>query len=217
LRAIGTRVRVFHPVENRLARLLRRPDPPGEPIDDPALARWLYGASWASEQGDWVNRFFVWNCDEPAAKAWFLPLTDGDDDSMLDEWTGDPLDLLPLFDRAWPLVPQSERPEDWSILVQADEPGWVIVSQLDDPQWSAHWTGLDGQGEYDDWGIQPAFRKPGETAGGWQAIEIPSNGRWSLRLTYQPDDLVEGTAISFVAWIAWAVGALAAGLRRKAR
>src|SRR5262249_28981392 len=53
--ATGTRLRVFHPVENRLARLRTRTDLPGEPIDDPALARWLYGASWASEQGDWVN------------------------------------------------------------------------------------------------------------------------------------------------------------------
>jgi hypothetical protein len=216
LRATGTRLRVFHPVENRLAHLVRRSDPPGEPIDDPALARWLYGASWASEQGDWVNRFFVWRCDEPAAKAWFLPLTGGDDESMLDEWSGDPLDLLPLFDRAWPLAPESARPEDWTIPVQADERGWVIVSQLDDTQWSAHWTSLDGQGEY-DWKIQPAFRKPGQAAGGWQAIEVPFTGRWSLRLTYQPHDLVEGTAISIVAWIAWAFTALAAALRRKAR
>ncbi len=77
LRATGTRLRIFHPVENRVSQLLRRPELPGEPIDDPALARWLYGASWASEQGDWVNRFLVWRCDEPPAKAWFLPLTDG--------------------------------------------------------------------------------------------------------------------------------------------
>ena len=51
LRATGTRLRIFHPVENRVNRFLRRPELPGEAIDDPALARWLYGASWASEQG----------------------------------------------------------------------------------------------------------------------------------------------------------------------
>ncbi len=215
LRATGTRLRVFHPVENRLARLVSRSDLPGEPIDDPALARWLYGSSWAAEQGDWVNRFFVWRCDEPAAKAWFLPLTDGDDEPILDEWLGEPQDMLPLFERAWPLAAESARPEDWSILVQADEAGWVIVSQLDDPQWSAHWTSLEGQGDF-DWEIRPAFRKPGDTAGGWQAIRVPFDGRWSLRLTYEPRDLAEGATISIVAWIAWAFVALAAGLRRKA-
>ena len=153
--------------------LLRRPELPGEAIDDPALARWLYGASWAAEQGDWVNRFLVWRCDEPAAKAWFLPLTGDDDESMLDDWTGDPRDLLPLFDRAEPLVPESSRPEEWTIPVQADEPGWVIVSQLDDPQWTARWIGMEGQGEY-AWEIRPAFRTPGDTAGGWQPSRSPS-------------------------------------------
>ncbi len=185
LRATGTRLRVFHPVENRLARLLKRADLPGDPIDDPALARWLYGASWASEQGDWVNRFYVWRCDEPAAKAWFLPFTGVDDESLLDEWSGDPLDLLPLFDRAWPLAAESARPEDWSIPVDADGPGWVIVSQLHDPQWTAHWTSLEGLGESDG-PIRPVFRKPGDTAGGWQAIQVTLSGRWSLRLMYQP-------------------------------
>jgi hypothetical protein len=213
LRATGTRLRVFHPVENRLAHLLKRSDLPGEPIDDPALARWLYGATWAAEQGDWVNRFLVWRRDQPAAKAWFLPLTDDDDESILDEWMGDPLDLLTLFDRAWPLAAESSRPEDWSIAVPADEPGWVIVSQLDDPQWSARWISLEDQGEY-DWEIRPAFRKPGEAAGGWQAIRVPFNGRWSLRLRYEPRDLTEGAATSIVAWIAWAVTALVAALRR---
>lgn len=215
LRATGTKLRIFHPVENRLARVLTRTDLPGEPIDDPALARWLYGASWASEQGDWVNRFLVWRCDEPAARAWFLPLTGSDDESMLDEWSGDPVDLLPLFDRAWPLAAESARPENWSIPVNADGPGWVIISRLHDPQWSARWINLDGEGET-DWEIRPAFRPPDQAGGGWQSIMVPWNGRWSLHLTYQPHDLNEGAATSIVAWIAWAFTGLAAGWRRYA-
>ncbi len=77
-------------------------------------------------------------------------------------------------------------------MVQADEPGWVIVSQLDDPQWSARWSSLEGEGDFDA-EIRPAFRKPGETAGGWQHVKVPFNGRWTLRLTYEPRDVVEGT------------------------
>ena len=49
----------------------------------------------------------------------------------------------------------------------------MIVSQLDDPQWTARWIGLDGQGEFDG-EILPAFRKPGDTAGGWQTSRSPS-------------------------------------------
>ena len=214
LQATGTRLRIFHPIENRVAAILRRPELPGEVIDDPALARWIYGASWAAEQGDWVTRFQVWRCDEPSAKAWFLPLTGDEDESMLDEWTGDPRDILPLFARAEPLMVVRSRPEDLTIMVQADQPGWVIVSQLDDPQWSARWSSVEGEGDY-DWEILPAFRKPGETAGGWQHIKVPFNGRWSLRLTYEPRDIVEGTAISIMAWVSWLVCALAVGLRRK--
>jgi hypothetical protein len=212
--ATGARLRVFHPVEIRLARIRARTDLPGEPLQDPALARWLYGASWASEQGDWVNRFLVWRSDEPAARAWFLPLTEGDEESMLDEGTGDARDLLPLFDQADPLPAESARPEDVTIPLQADEPGWVIVSQLDDPQWSARWIGLEGQGEFEE-RIRPAFRKPGDTAGGWQAIKVPFNGRWALRLTYEPRDVLEGAGISLVAWVGWAVCALATALRRR--
>ena len=163
-----------------------------------------------------MNRFLVWRCDEPAAKAWFLPLTGDEDESMLDDWTGDPRDILPLFDRAEPLVADRSRPEDWTIVVQADGPGWVIVSQLDDPQWSARWISLEGEGDY-PWEIRPAFRKPGDTAGGWQYIKVPFNGRWSLRLTYEPRDVLEGTAISIMAWMSWAVCALAVGLRRRPR
>jgi hypothetical protein len=216
LRATGTRLRVFPPVEIRVRQLLKRAELPGEPIDDPALARWLYGASWAAEQGDWVNRFLVWTCDDPPAKAWFLTFTDDEEESILGKWTGDPARLLELFDRAEPLPAESGRPEEWTILVQADEPGWVVVSQLDDPQWSARWVGLDGQGEYPG-EIRPAFRKPDETAGGWQAIEAPQGGRWMLRLTYEPRDVLEGVAISTIAWIAWAFCALAAALRRRPR
>jgi hypothetical protein len=219
LRATGTRLRIFHPVENRVNRFLRRPELPGEAIDDPALARWLYGASWVSEQGDWVNRFLVWRCNELPAKAWFLPLTEDDDEPMLDDWTGDVRDLLPLFDRAEPLPNDRSRPEDWTIMVPANVPGLVIVSQLDDPQWSGRWVDQEDEGEFDA-EIRPAFRKPGETAGGWQYVKVPYNGadrRLSLRLTYEPRDVLEGTWISFMGWMAWATCAVAAALRRRPR
>ncbi len=72
----GTSLRVFAPLENRINHFLGRNEHAAETIDDPALARWLYGASWADEQGDWVQKFSIWRSPEPPVRAWFLPLTD---------------------------------------------------------------------------------------------------------------------------------------------
>ncbi len=216
--ATGTRLRIFHPLEIRLARMARLPALPGEPVDDPALARWIYGASWVAEQeGEWINRFLVWRCNDRPARAWFLPLTSKTDQSILDDWKGDPRDILPLFERASPLVLASDRPDELRVRVPAVEPGWVIVSQLADPQWRAHWISREGKGDYLDEPIKPAFRMPGEIHGGWQYLEPPFNGRWELRLRYVPDDLHEGVVISLLAWSCWTAGAIAVLLRRRPR
>ena len=110
---------------------------------------------------------------------------------MLDEWSGDPGTSCRCSTAPSRWRPSRSRPEEWTISVEADEPGWVIVSQLADPQWTARWIGLDGQGEFDG-EILPAFRKPGETAGGWQRVEVPGSGRWTLRLEYDARDVVGG-------------------------
>ena len=146
LRATGTSLRIFSPLENRINHVLRRTEHTEEMIEDPALARWLYGASWTDEQGDWVQKFSIWRSEEPAVRAWFLPFGVDRDETILDDWSGDPKDILPLFDRAEPLHVESLRPEEWTIPLFADEPGWVIVSQLHDPQWKARWISLDGRG-----------------------------------------------------------------------
>ncbi len=88
---------------------------------------------------------------------------------------------------------------------------WVIVSQLADPQWQARWIGLDGQGEYDG-PILPTFRKGGEP-GGWQRVEVPGPGRWTLRLNYDAHDVAEGMAISIIAWVSWILVAVSTAIR----
>ena len=82
--------------------------------------------------------------------------------------------------------------------VEASEPGWVIVSQLADPQWKARWIGLDRPWESDAL-VQTAFRRP-DKPGGWQCIEIPAAGHWTLRLEYEARDAALGMGISIIAW-----------------
>jgi hypothetical protein len=212
LRATGTSLRVFSPIENQLAHVLRRAEHFQETIEDPVLADWLYGSTWTGELGPWVHRFRIWHSEEPAIRAWLLPLTEDDDERILDGWSGDPREILALFERAEPLPAESSRPEEWMISVQAGEPSWVIVSQLDDPQWKAHWIGLEGQGVHDA-EILPTFRKPGEP-GGWQRVGVPA-GRWTIRLEYEPVDVSEGIGISIVAWSCWVVCAFQVFLRSR--
>jgi hypothetical protein len=215
LRAAGAKLRVFAPIENRVNHVVRRAEHTHETIDDPALAGWLYGARWTADLGPWVRRFSLWRAPEPPVRAWLVPLTEVADPAILDEWSGDPMEILALLERAEPLAATSPRPEEWEIWVDAGPPAWVIVSQLADPQWKARWIGLEGQGRRDD-PILPAFRKRGEP-GGWQRVEVPGRGRWTLRLEYEPRDVAEGIAISTLAWLAWLAGALQALIRSGTR
>jgi hypothetical protein len=206
LRATGADLRVFSPVENRINHFLGRKGVGAETIEDPALAGWLYGASWAEEQGDWVKTFSIWRSPEPSIRAWSVPLTCDLDVDMLGT-SPDLEDLLDLLGRVEPLSSESARPEEWTIPVWVREPGWVVISQLHDPQWKARWIGMEGQGEYDT-PILPAFQDKDEP-GGWQRVEVPGEGFWKLHLEYEPRAAAEGAAISTIAWTGWWIGAFA--------
>ena len=67
LRATGTGVRVFDPIENRREQVLGREDAAlRETIEDPALASWLFGASWVADHGPWARTFSIWRRREHA-------------------------------------------------------------------------------------------------------------------------------------------------------
>src|SRR5262249_7332437 len=154
--------------------------------------------------------------DDPV-RAWYLPLTGGDDEKILDEWKGNPEHILSLFARAEPLRDDSPRPVERTIEVWAEAPGWVIVSQLHDPQWKAHWIGMEGQGEFDA-PIRPTFRRWDDVhrrdePGAWQRVDVPGEGFWLLHLEYEPRDAAEGAAISTIAWCAWWTAAFSLALR----
>jgi len=211
LRATGTGLRVFDPLENRVEQLRGRTFAPRETIEDPALASWQLGASWLADQGSWARKFTIWCSPERPARAWLLRESDVLDPRLLDEWSGDPRVILAVLRRAQPLAAESSRPEEWTISMTVDEPAWVIVSQLADPQWRARWVGPNDPrtGEQD---ILPTFRRIGET-GGWQRVKVPAPGNWTLRLEYDARDVADGLAYSTVAWMAWMTAAVVTGFR----
>jgi hypothetical protein len=215
LRATGTSLRVADPVENRVNHELKRKTEFQETIEDPALASWLFDAWWLKEQGEWARMFALWRSDEPATRAWVVLERDILKPKMLDEWSGDPGEILAILRRAQPLEAESTRPEEWTISVSADEPALVFVSQLADPQWTARWIDRDSEREYNG-EILPTFPKNGE-AGGWQRIEVRVPGRWTLRLEYEARDVVEGLSVSTMAWMSWIVAAVFSGFRAARR
>ncbi len=201
LRATGTSVRVFDPVENRTGHVLSRTEEAREEIADSALAGWLFEQQWAAEQANWVRSFRVLDCGAATARAWLVPTDRVGDSEVLDAWSGDPREILPIFDTAEALEAESARPEEMTIRVDANETGWVIVSQLADPQWKAHWLDEAGR-DYGEAEILPTFHKKDEP-GGWQRVEIPGTGRLVLRLTYDAGDVSVGLAISVLTWTCW--------------
>ena len=80
----------------------------------------------------------------------------------------------------------------------------MIVSQLADPQWKARWIGLDGQGDVRR--RDPAGLPQGRRTRGMAACRGSSSraaGRYDLE--YDARDVVEGAAISTIAWVSWMV------------
>jgi hypothetical protein len=204
LKAAGVGVRVLDPTENAGERAL---DGPGgnlvesPPIEDPALARWMFGPSWAEQQGAWSSRFRIIRPKAEPRRAWFIPLTAVSEPAMLDVWAGGPGPLLELFDRASPLRAEWRSSEHLEVAVDADATGWVIVTQLADPQWKGRWTGRDRQAEVSA-EIRSTFRRE-ESGGGWQRVEVPGPGRWTLHLDYVANDVANGLLVSAGAWVVW--------------
>jgi hypothetical protein len=212
-RATGTGLRVIDPIDNRRDRLLNRAGPTLETIDDPAMAGWLYGASWVAAHPQWARSFRIWLSPQPPTRAWLVARSKVPPMHTPEKWSESPREILSILRDARPLVVDTPQPEEWVIGLEAQEPGWVIISQVADPQWTAEWSGRDGQG--DSMGeIMPIFRKEGQP-GGWQCMEVPASGHWTLRLRYDASDVAEGAMISAIAWLSWVLAVLARAIQSR--
>jgi hypothetical protein len=125
--------------------------------------------------------------------------------------------MLSVFNRAArPLKSESDRPERRTVELEAAdavEGCWVAVSELSDPQWTARWIGRDGQGERITT-VHPLFQ--GRSTWGWQGIEIPGSGRWTLVLEYDARDVRLGLVASLVSWtVAIGIFLIAVSWRRR--
>lgn len=195
MRATGAGIRILSPDE-RAEALQRQPQMGSrsnfETIPDPALASWLFGADWvASVPVSRGTTFALWRTETPPSRAWFVPILPNRTFVNLTASPGQPSRVLDVLRNARPLAEHARSPECLEIAVPAQSEGAVVISQLDYPEWRGVWVGPRGESPA---AIARVF-------GGWQAVEIPGRGEWTLRLEYQGRDVRLGLAVSGLAWI----------------
>jgi len=161
---------------------------PAAVVADPALLGWLYGADWVRTLGDRApSSFLIRRPGAEPARAWFVSAGLGD----LGSRGGGPRAVLEALAAALPLTRDSPRPEESTIEVDAPGPGVVVVSQLDYPRWRATLSGRP----------VPIAR----VFDGWQGIEVPGPGSWTVRLSYDTTVDRACLAASGLAWVGWAL------------
>ena len=195
LRAAGVDLRVLDPEEARNAppEAFRGWSNGGETIRDPALAGWLLGEDLARSLG-WQD-FRLVRAREPGNRAWLLPSKGLRElDAM-----GDPFAIGDRFRTAIPLPYRSEAPERVEVEVKVFDANrsMVILSTTFDPEWRGWW--LD----------ESEARRPAAVVrvlGGWQGVEVPGPGKWTLHLEYPGRAVWLGLAIASTAWSFWLMG-----------
>ncbi len=151
---------------------------------------WLTGADWVRSMGDRApSNFSLIRPEGEPARAWFVSKGMAD----LARVGDDPRNVLSALASARPIGVDSRSPESLSLEIDAPGPGVVVLSQLWYPRWRAVVAEPSGEREATIVGV----------FGGWQAVEVPSAGRWTLRLTYDAANDWVALGVSGLAWIGW--------------
>ncbi|WP_406700056.1 hypothetical protein V5E97_14560 [Singulisphaera sp. Ch08] len=199
LRACGVSARVLDPFET-LQWQSTPPNLPGwevrETLQDATLAGWLYSDAWVAQQGPRVTGFSLLRPRSAPALAWLIPLTTGRRAEILESRSSQTEHVLQTLRDASPLPIERVSPTQVDVTLDVTGPAFVVVSQLADPQWRARWIGPVGER---DAPIRPIFM--GKNDVGWQVVETPGSGRWTLRMDYVARDVRIGLIISGIAWV----------------
>jgi hypothetical protein len=200
-RATGAALSILDPEWTAIADRMAVQNRPGwsarQRVQDPALAGWLYGADLVAQEGTRAATFTVWRHGLQVARAWLVPLTPDRMPTILDTARGEPEPLARVLESASPLELRSHVPERLELNVDIRGSATVIVSQLFDPQWQGRWVASDGQQQ--PAAVRRVFKNPG--GNGWQMIDVPGPGRWTLRLEYVARDAQAGLTISGVSFL----------------
>jgi hypothetical protein len=202
LRVTGTSLSIYDPLWSGALEHSKAPlELPGwtahKQLHDPALAGWLHGTDLVAQEGPEAATFTVWRPTPHAAHAWRVPLTQRGLPAILDPRQAELEQVDGVLKSARPLDLRAQTPERLEVDVEAGGPAAVIVAQLSDPQWQARWID-PGRGEQQA-PVRPVFTD--RSGYGWQAVDVPGPGRWTLRLEYVARDVQAGLIISGVSFL----------------
>ena len=202
-RLAGVGVIVFDPPTWSILRGKWNANATIEEINDPELWAWLTTKALASKG---PSKFAVVALNQPLGRAWKVSL-----DELVKQGISEPANatsaanLDRLAELATPLA--IKRPVPEQIVIQDTSKGkelWVIA-QWADPSWKAQL--LNDQG-------QQISAKLIALEGGWQGVNIPESGEWTLKLNYMPASATWGLRISGISGIIF-MGALISTLRSR--
>ncbi len=164
-------------------------DAPGERVDDPVLAGWLYGSAWVAGEGAAFRSFAVRTRPDPPPRCWLLP------EGVSPRMNEDPDAIRSVLPNATPLTLEAADPQHRKVDLDARGAEAIVLAVQYEPAWSATWEGEGPQG-----------KRPAELVmawGGWMAARVPGPGRWTLRLDYECPELYAGMIVSAAAWVVW--------------
>ncbi len=203
LQAIGAPIRVFSPTETAslpLEFLDALTPETYELLDDPELAAWLFGRAWVEQEGPWASQFLLWKPGVKSARAWLLPLSESQAfDHLAAIQEDQPEPILNALSSAQVLVERRLAPEclEVDLVVEAgDLPAAIVLTQLAHPDWKGTWRGPEGSQE----------ASIVRVLGGWQGVQVPGPGTWTLQLRYDGQSVRIGLALSALAWLLWCLG-----------
>lgn len=146
-----------------------------EEIDDPTLWAWMNTTPLA-RKGPTV--FGLARLNQPVSRAWRVAVKPLVSKGITDNsQVTSPANLELLASTAKPMGVTRPRPETLSTTATADGPELWIFAQWADPAWNGILKNSKGE-------KAQAVIIPLE--GGWQGVEVPSAGDWTLQLNYAP-------------------------------
>ena len=145
-------------------------------------------AAWVAEQGPWARQFSIWRPEAPARAPGSCRRATSMQTAFLDDWSGDPRQMLRVIreGRAAATRVASARGVDDLGRGRGARLGDHLAARRSAVERPMDRPGTS-TGRFDD-KLRPAFRRANEP-GGWQCVEVPAPGRWTLRLEYEARDV----------------------------
>ena len=202
-RLAGVGVIVFDPPTWSILRGKWNANTTIEEINDPELWAWLTTKALSSKG---PSKFAVVALNQPLGRAWKVSLNDLAKQAISEPASAtSAANLDRLAEIATPLAIKRPVPEQIVIQDTSKVKELWVIAQWADPSWKAQL--LNDQG-------QQISAKLIAMEGGWQGVNIPESGEWTLKLNYQPASATWGLRISGISGIIF-MGALISTLRRR--